>query len=389
MRGLHEAEIYFERIPKSFRGEHLYRVLLANCVSQNNMIKAEKIFSKLKGSELPVSVFACDQMLLLYKRTDKRKITSVLSLMEKENIKPSILCYKILIDLRAKYNDIAGMEQIVEKMKAEGVEPDIVTQIAVANYYTSAGLKDKAEAVLKEVEGENLKENRQACHYLFPIYADLGKADEVERIWAVCESDPGINECLAAIAAWGKLEKVEQAEAIFEMMLDKCKKLSSRQYAVLLRVYTNNNMITKGKDLIKQMADSGHQLGPVAWDALVRLYVQAGEVEKADSLLQKAVLKSQIRPIYNTYLAILEQYAKRGDVHSAEKIFYRMRQARYTSRLIGFQLLMETYINAKRPAYGMRERVKADNLFPTRAFVEKLAEVDAFGRRETVSDLLE
>ncbi|KAI9082048.1 hypothetical protein K1719_035973 [Acacia pycnantha] len=388
VHGLYKAETYVESIPKSFRGEHVYRTLLANCVNQNNLKKAEEVFTKIKDLKLPVSVFTCNQMLLLYKRTDKRKIASVLSLMEEENIKPSVSSHKILIDLKGKYKDIAGMEQIVEKMKAEGVELDIQIQLALAKQYASAGLKEKVEAVLKEIEGGNLEENRSACRYLFTIYADLGKADEVERIWAVCKSDPRTYECLAAIEAWGKLKKIEEAEAIFEMMIKKWKRLTCRQYAVLLRAYTINNMLTKGKDLINRMANSGHRLGPVTWDALVRLFVEAGEVEKADSLLQKAIRQAHMRPLYDTYIVILEQYAERGDVHNAEKNFYRMRQVGYTSRLSGFRFLIQGYINAKLPAYGMRERLKADNLSPYKAFMVQLAEVDAF-RRTPVSNLLD
>ncbi|XP_028766658.1 pentatricopeptide repeat-containing protein At1g80270, mitochondrial [Neltuma alba] len=388
VRGLHKAEIYLGRIPKSFRGEHVYLTLLANYVSQNNLVKAEEVFAKMKDLKLPVSIFAFNQMLLLYKRTDKRKIASVLSLMEKEDIKPSCASYKILIDAKGKYNDVAGMEKIVETMKAEGVEPDIQIQLALAKHYASAGLKEKVEAVLKEIERGNLKEKRWVCRYLFTIYADVGKANEVERIWTVCESDPRTYEFLAVIEAWGKLKKIEKAETFFEMMMDKWKNPSSRQYAALLRAYADNNMLTKGKDLIKRMANSGRHIGPMTWDALVRLYVQADEVEKADSLLQKAIQQTRIRPLYNTYIYILEQYAKRGDVHNAEKIFYRMRQAGFISRLSSFQVLIQAYINAKLPAYGMRERVKAEIISPSKAFLDQLAEVDAF-RRTTVSDLLD
>ncbi|KAF9625916.1 hypothetical protein IFM89_027693 [Coptis chinensis] len=35
-------------------------------------------------------------------------------------------------------------------------------------------------------------------------------------------------------------------------------------------------MLTKGKDLAKHMAESGQRLDPLMWDALVKLYVEAG-----------------------------------------------------------------------------------------------------------------
>ncbi|OIV96104.1 hypothetical protein TanjilG_13036 [Lupinus angustifolius] len=387
LRGLHKAEKYLETIPKSFRGELVYRTLLANCVSQNNLIKAEEIFNKMKDLHFPLTAFACNQLLLMYKRTDKKKIADVLLLMEKEKVKPSPFTYKILIDVKGRSNDITGMDQIVETMKAGGVEPDIQTQAILVRHYTSAGLKEKAEAVLKEMESENLKEKRWVCPTLLRTYANLGKADEVERIWKVCESKPRIEDCMAAVEAYGMLKKIEEAEAVFEMMSKKWK-LSAKNYYVLLKVYENNKMLVKGKDLIKQMADRGYPIGPLTWDALVKLYVRSGEVGKADSVLLKATQQSKMTPMFTTYMAILEQYAKRGDIHNSEKVFHRMRQAGYTSRMSQFQALLQAYINAKLPAYGFRERMKADNLFPNRSLANQLSLIDAF-KKTAISDLLD
>ncbi|XP_065855878.1 pentatricopeptide repeat-containing protein At1g80270, mitochondrial-like [Euphorbia lathyris] len=388
VRGLQKAEQYLEKVPKSFREEVIYRTLLASCVSAGNLKKAEEVFNKMKDLEFPITVFACNQLLLLYKRLDKKKIANVLLLMEKESVKPSLFTYKILIDTKGQSNDLTGMDQIVETMKAEGIEPDVNTLAIMARHYVSGGLKDKAEAILKEMEGGNLKEHRWACKSLLPLYAQLGKVEEVGRVWKACESKPRIDECVAAIEAWGKVNKIDEAEAVFERMRTTWKKLNSKQYSALLKVYASHKMLTKGKELIKQMADSGCRIGPLTWDALVKLYVEAGEVEKADSMLQKAAQQNQMKPMFSSYMSIMDQYAKRGDIHNAEKIFHRMRQAGYVARQRQFQALVVTYINAKSPAYGIRDRMKADNIFPSKGLAGQLAQVDAF-RKTAVSDLLD
>ncbi|XP_022767891.1 pentatricopeptide repeat-containing protein At1g80270, mitochondrial-like [Durio zibethinus] len=387
-RGLQKAEYYIQTVPKSFRGEVIYGTMLANCVIADNLKKAEEVFNKMKDLEFPITSFACNQLLLLYKRRDKRKIADVLLLMEKENVKPSLLTYKILIDTKGLSNDITGMDQIVETMKAEGIKPDIHIKSILAKHYASGGLMEKAQEVLKGMEGDNIKENRWACRFLLPLYADLGKADEVERIWKVCESNPRFEEYLAAIEAWGKLSKIEEAEAVFDRMLKTSKKIRARYYAALLKVYSNHKMLQKGKDLVKQMADNGFQIGPLTWDALVKLYVEAGEVEKADLILQKACQQNQIKPLFSSFTVVMDQYSKRGDIHNSEKMLHRMRQAGYAARFRQFQSLVQAYINAKAPAYGIRERMRADNIFPNKALATQLAQVDAF-RRTAVSDLLD
>ncbi|XP_077226494.1 pentatricopeptide repeat-containing protein At1g80270, mitochondrial-like [Tasmannia lanceolata] len=386
--GLRRAEKYIEKIPESFRGEVLYRTFLANCTVVVNIQKVEEVFNKMRDMGFPLTPFSCNQLLLLYKRTDKRKIADVLLMMEKDNVKPNLFTYRLLVDAKGRSNDILGMEQIIETMKAEGVEPDFSIQAMVAKHYIFAGFKEKAEAMLKDMMVGDLKDNRGACKALLPLYAALGKPDEVLRVWKVCAAKPRLDECLAAIEAWGKLGCVEDAEAVFQKMQKSWNKLSTKCYTALLRVYANHKMLAKGKDLAKLMSDNNCVIGPYTWDALVKLYVGAGEVEKADSILQKATQQSHKKPLYSSYLAILDKYARRGDVHNAEKIFHRLRQSGYVNRLQQYQILLQVYITAKTPAYGFKERMKADNLFPNKAVAAQLAQVDAF-KKTLMSELLD
>ncbi|CAI9287603.1 unnamed protein product [Lactuca saligna] len=390
VNGLQAAENHISRIPKSFQGELLYRTLLANSVRSTNTSKSEQIFNKMKELKLPITPFVCNQLLLLYKRTNKKKIPDVLKLMEDENVKPSLFTYRMLLDIKGQSNDISGIEQILEVMKAEDINIDADPKIRaiLARHYINFGLKEKAKTVLKELEGSDLKENRSACAYLLPLYASLGSLEEVNRIWSICESNPMLNECLYAITAYGTLNKVDQAETVFDQMSNRYKRISARHYAVMLKVYANNKMLSKGKDLVKRMAEIGCQIGPLTWDALVKLYVEAGEIEKADLILRRASEQNRVKPFFNSYMVVMDEYAKKGDVHNAEKMFHRMRQDGYVARLRQYHSLLKTYINAKMPAYGFRERMKADNIFPTKSLAGQLAQVDAF-KRTAVSNLLD
>lgn len=344
----------------------------------------------MKELKLPITPFVCNQLLLLYKRTNKKKIPDVLKLMEDENVKPSLFTYRMLLDIKGQSNDISGIEQILEVMKAEdiNIDEDPKIRAILARHYINFGLKEKAKIILKELEGSDLKENRSACAYLLPLYASLGSLEEVNRIWSICESNPMLNECLYAITAYGTLNKVDQAETVFDQMSKRYKRISARHYAVMLKVYANNKMLSKGKDLVKRMAEIGCQIGPLTWDALVKLYVEAGEIEKADLILRRASEQNRVKPFFNSYMVVMDEYAKKGDVHNAEKMFHRMRQDGYVARLRQYHSLLKTYINAKMPAYGFRERMKADNIFPTKSLAGQLAQVDAF-KRTAVSNLLD
>jgi pentatricopeptide repeat protein len=147
-------------------------------------------------------------------------------------------------------------------------------------------------------------------------------------------------------------------------------------------------MVSEGKDLVKQMSDSGCNIGALTWDAVIKLYVEAGEVEKAESSLSKAIQSKQIKPLMSSFMYLMHEYVRRGDVHNTEKIFQRMKQAGYQSRFWAYQTLIQAYVNAKAPAYGMKERMKADNIFPNKRLAAQLAKADPF-KKTPLSDLLD
>ncbi|XP_065867451.1 pentatricopeptide repeat-containing protein At1g80270, mitochondrial-like [Euphorbia lathyris] len=383
---LEKVEMFFEEIPESFKGELVYRNLLRSCVHFSNRMKAEAVFKKMKDLDIPITVDDYNQLILLYKNLDKKKIVDILLTMQKQNVKPSLLTYKLLVDAKGKTGDIMGMERVFEAMKVDGVEPDPRILASMAEFYIASGFKSKAETILKEIE-EMKGDAVWARKLLLPLYASLGRDDKVRKIWIDCESEPTIFECLAAIEAWGKLGEIEDAEAVFDVLRQKCK-ISGFHYSTLLNVYVNNKLLTKANDLVKQMSDSGCSIGPKTWDALVRLCIESGEVEKADSILNRAGSQSKARPMSLTYMAVMSEYAKRGDVFNTEKLFQRIRQCGYVIGNNVFALLAQAYVNAETPAFGFRDRMKAYNLFPNEALAKQLVQVDAF-RKNSASDLLD
>lgn len=389
--GIVKADKYFASIPLDMRGQRVYGTLLTNYSSSGNAQKAEEIFKKMKAEGFPLNAFEYNQLLMLYKRLDKRKIQDVLKMMEDEGVKPNIFTYKILIDAKGFSGDIRGMEQVVENMKSEDIEMDSFTLELLARHYIRAGLAEKAELVLKELENVSLTDKRSRLKMLLPLYADLGKHNEVERIWKDFEAFPNLrsDEYVTGVAAWGKLGQLEKAEMTFEILLNSGKKLSAKHYSALLNVYADQHLLLKGKELVKRMSNNGCAMEPHTWDALIRLHVNAGELEKADSILLKACNQRQLRPKYWTMATILEKYAERGDVANAEKIFDRMRQVGYTSSGGAFVSLLKSYVKARVPAYGIRERMKADKIDLNGRLNHLLQQVDAFKNDNSLEGILD
>lgn len=383
VRGIWQAEQYIQQIPESHRREVVYCSLLRNYVAATNVHKAEKLFDTMKNL-FPLTCISCNQLLFLYKRTNRKKLADVLSLMKKENIKLNNVSYQIMIEVKGQSRDIIGMEQVLETMKSDGVEPSLRNQASLAQYYTARGLKLKAEAILKDMEGGDLVKNRFASRFLLPVYAKLGREDEVGRIWKECESDPHLAECIAAMKAWGALKRIEEAEAAFDKILKTLKSPVSKHYVVLLDIYADHKLIAKGEDLFTRMTHGGTTARGPAWDALVKLYAGVGEMEKADAILEKLVRQRRGRPRATSFLNVLDEYARRGDVPNAEKVFRMMRNAGYGVEPRPYHSLLYAYMNAKAPTDGFEERLRRDNVVPDDKLARLLARAAKLSRSAVV-----
>ena len=95
-------------------------------------------------------------------------------------------------------------------------------------------------------------------------------------------------------------------------------------------------------------------------------------------MLVKLSRQRNMRPLFNSYMDIMKEYAKRGDIRNSEKMFLRIKQAGFSSSLYQFEHLINAYINAKKPAYGIWERLKAENISPSPVLNERLRQVDPF-----------
>lgn len=55
------------------------------------MEKTEEVFGKMISLGLPTTIYTLNQMIILYKKCDRRKIPGILSFIKKDSLTPSHL----------------------------------------------------------------------------------------------------------------------------------------------------------------------------------------------------------------------------------------------------------------------------------------------------------
>ncbi|GLJ37060.1 hypothetical protein SUGI_0750920 [Cryptomeria japonica] len=388
--GITRAEKYFQTIPSEMRGYKVHQTRLVNFSRAKRVKQAEEVFNKMKIAGFTHCTFDYNALLQLYWQTNKRKISELLKKMEGENLKPDIFTYNHLIYTKGVVGDIVGMEQILETIKAEDIQIDNQTRATLARSYIRAGYLEKAEALIKELEDNaTAKGESYGLKILLDLYADIGKASDVERVWNAINSFPKISHSyyVAAISAWGKLDEIEKAESMFEKMLNSGIKLASpNAYSALLGVYVKHKLFLKAKEFVKQISDNQIMIQPSTCDTIIKTYLELGDVEKADAFLLKICKLKQKRPYYRTFIAILEKYAEKGDIANAEKIFDNLTSNGYRGRLQSHECLLQAYLKAHTPAHGFKERMVAAKLRPNEKISAMLKQVNAFKKERLQSN---
>lgn len=104
--------------------------------------------------------------------------------------------------------------------------------------------------------------------------------------------------------------------------------------------------------------------------------------------MDRAGQRNTGRPMISSFMSVMDAYARKGDTHNTEKMFLRLKEAGYLPRLHQFQTLVKAYVNAKAPLYGIKDRLKAENVVPSNGLSGQIELVNPF-KTTSVSDLLD
>lgn len=371
MKKFAEAEALLENSPPEFKTELAYHTLLKNYADHRMAQKAEALLQKLKDTGLLTLPFPFNQMMLLYKRKGMdQKIPEILKDMESMGIPKDVYTYNILMDMKDRAGDIDGVEKIFEDLKNDpNVKPDAATYGTLATSCVHAGLFDKAKVYLFEMEQGKVFRNRSAYDILMSQYGAIRDLEGVERVWNLVQAGPVISNrnYITVIEAFGKLGLVEKAEELYEQMSKSKGLIFIRQYNSLLSAYSKQGMMEKAEKLLEEMEKLGRKKNATTYHHLVTGYLRTDQIDKAIAAMteaQQELKQGRNKPWFETLLAVLDAFAERGNVVSAEKTFQSIKKAYPRPKIEVYNILLKAYVNNRVPALGFLQRMDADKLVP-------------------------
>lgn len=377
-RGIDAAEAYFMALPESSKTNLTYSALL-NCYCKQSMsTKVQELFETMKELNLEMTSMPYNSyMTLNVKNKLPQLVPALINEMKDRNIMLDIYTYNVWMRALAAMNDIAGVERVIDEMKRDGrVQGDWTTYSNLASIYADAGLFDKADKALQELESKNVKREFSAYQFLITLYGRTGNLRQVYRIWRSLKlafPKTANVSYLNMINVLVKLNDLPGAEKCFQEWATAYSHGSStfdiRIANVLIGAYLKEDSFEKADKLRKLAKRRRAEPNARTWEHYIDYYLNKGEFKSVVKCVNKAVTAGRGNggkwiPSPEIVEKVMQHFEQSEDVEGAEGFLEILKKSKEDGDVGSevFESLIRTYAAAGKKSPIMHRRVKMEKV---------------------------
>ncbi|XP_057950038.1 large ribosomal subunit protein mL101 (rPPR4) isoform X2 [Malania oleifera] len=371
-RGIVDSENYFIDLPETSKNHLTYGALL-NCYCKELMTeKAEAVMEKMKELKLALSSMPYNSLMTLYTKIGQpERIPSVIQEMKACDVMLDTFTYNIWMRSLAAVNDISGVERVIEEMKRDGrVAGDWTTYSNLASIYVDAGLFEKAEKALKELEKKNACCDLSAFQFLITLYGRTGNLLEVYRVWRslrLAFPKTANISYLNMIQVLVNLKDLPGAEKCFREWLSGYSTYDIRIVNVLIGAYAKDGLLEMAEKLREQARRSGAKPNAKTWEIFLDYHLRNEEINSAVDCVANAIScgtsdGGKWVPSPEIIETLMKHFEQEKDVEGAEGFVENLKTVMDILEVEVFESLIRTYAAAGRTSPIMRRRLKMENV---------------------------
>ncbi|CAA0825325.1 Pentatricopeptide repeat-containing protein [Striga hermonthica] len=371
-RGIPAAEAYFISLPETSKS-HLTYGALFNCYCTDSMTeKAESLFEKMKELNLELTSMPYNSLMNLYlKNGAPQMIPPLIQEMKAADIMPDTFTYNVWMKSLAAVNDISGVERVIDEMKRDGrVSADWTTYSNLASIYANAGLYEKAEKALKELETKRPRKDFLAYQFLITLYGKTGNLLEVYRVWRslmVAFPKTGNVSYLNMIQVLVNLNDLPGAEKCFHDWSISCSTYDIRIANVLIGAYLKEGSYKKADNLKYMSQKRGAKANAKTWELFIDFHLKNGPIRAVVRCIDNAISAGiengrKWVPKPEVVEKVMKHFEENKDVDGAEGFLEVLKKAEDDLGHTVFESLIRIYAAAEKKSAIMRRRIKMENV---------------------------
>uniref|UniRef100_A0A1D1Z7T4 Pentatricopeptide repeat-containing protein At4g30825, chloroplastic n=1 Tax=Anthurium amnicola TaxID=1678845 RepID=A0A1D1Z7T4_9ARAE len=304
-----------------------YNTLITGYGKISDTDAARRLFQRLRGLGLAPDETTYRSMIEGYGRADNYvEAKRYYEELKRLGFHPSSSNFYTMINLQARHGDENGSVQTLKDMRLLGCQySSILTTLLQA--YGRVGRVHKIPFVLKSSFYENILADQTSCAILVMAYVQSSLLDDAlgvlrERKWKDYAYEDNLYHL--SICSCKEASNYENAIIIFKQMLELNKDPNLHIMSSMIDIYGCMGRFQEAEDLYLKLKASGITLDMVAYSILVRMYVKAGSLKDACSVLDMMEKQKDITPDTFLYRDMLRIYQRCGMLEKLAEVYYRM-----------------------------------------------------------------
>jgi pentatricopeptide repeat protein len=208
--------------------------------------------------------------------------------------------------------------ELFRQMQLEGLEPNLVTFIAVLSACANVGALDEGRTVHEQIIQSGCESNPGVCSHLIDMYARCGSIEDASRLFNMMPTRD--------IVAWNGMILGHVKCGQGQKALDLCQEMQqegvqpdSITFMGVLNAYASIGAIDKGRHVHKQIIQSGYELDVGVGSCLVDMYAKCGCIEDASRLFKRMTTRNVV-----AWNSMILGYVKCGQGQRALEVYRKM-----------------------------------------------------------------
>ncbi|XP_009127486.1 pentatricopeptide repeat-containing protein At4g30825, chloroplastic [Brassica rapa] len=245
--------------------------------------------------------------------------------MKRLGYKPNSSNLFTLINLQAKCGDNEGAVKTIEDMVSTGCQYPSILGI-VLQAYEKAGKIDAVPYILRGSFHNHIRSNQTSFSILAMAYIKHGMVDEClallrEKKWRDSAFESHLYHLL--ICSCKESGRLDDAVKIYNHTMEYNLHITS----TMIDIYTSMGEFSEAEKLYSKMKSSGVVLDRIGFSIVMRMYMKAGSLEEACSVLKIMDEQKDIVPDVFMFRDMLRLYQKCGLQEKLEELYYRIRKS--------------------------------------------------------------
>ncbi|KAG6744488.1 hypothetical protein POTOM_051120 [Populus tomentosa] len=307
-----------------------------------NVEEAEFAFSEMRSFGITCQS-ACSAMISIYTRLsllDKaeaqgklEKAEQVLVSTQEAKFSPNTVACDILITGYGKVSNMFGVQWLFSGIQNSGLEPDETTYRSMIEGWGRVG---------------NYKRQNEFIAYVKnPLADEVIKVLEDKR-WNDPVFEDNLYRCLL-ICSCKELGHLENAVKIYTLMPKSDGRPNLHISCTMIDIYTTLGQFKEGEKLYQKLKSSGIALDVIAFSIVVRMYVKAGSLKDARSVLETTEREKDIIPdiICSGTCFAFTKSVEWWIINELSRLFNEMLQRGFNPNPISFNDMLHVYAKAE------------------------------------------